>query len=219
MIGVNSHQGVMDLEEHCQASELAEALLAWLLLVYIRHADTIAECRIPVTMLTRAIARATWGSEVMLAGFPTIAFRRLNVIASRLRIGDCIDASILLAKDCPRWFSSALKFGRLTKIPDIQSSIENLCDFVLFLVLPAPLMDSFVATGTLQLNVFPLQQLNCALSIEAAIKKTCHWMAQGLLDDFLESPVTLAAWRPWKANVTAEMKVASGRGGQQHSLA
>ena len=61
----------------------------------------------PGTMLTRAICPVAWGSEVMIAGFPTIACRRLNAIVSRLQVGDCVDASILLAKDCPRWRSSA----------------------------------------------------------------------------------------------------------------
>ena len=43
----------------------------------------------PGTMLTRAICPVAWGSEVMIAGFPTIACRRLNAIVSRLQVGDC----------------------------------------------------------------------------------------------------------------------------------
>jgi len=221
MNGMIANQGLFrgdpigDLAQYCKVLSIIEDMHIELCTAYCRASATLWNTHLhPTLMAMNNIVRGTWVAETMPAGLPTFAFKKLAFDVSSLELGDIIDASALAATRATSWIATVLSFVTLAGRQEIHFDRSALTEFAVFLALPITIAESFIRHGRLELRHFPMAQVNCCLSIDGAFRKLSHWLSQGHLSTYWEDPIAIVILHPERNQLTAEMKQASGVGGQ-----
>ncbi|CAE7309096.1 unnamed protein product [Symbiodinium sp. CCMP2592] len=91
--------------------------------------------------------------------------------------------------------------------------VDGLVDWFCCIALPASQIESLNA-GLTTLITTPLGQLNAQLTVDAALRKMCHWFRQGRFNETQQRElVKIIVFRPLRRMTDVRLKVPDGTGG------